>query len=242
MAGRERPFSVFALVTARGGSKGIPRKNVRSLCGKPLIAWTIGAALHSPSVDRTLVSTDDDEIASVAEAAGAEVPFRRPPELARDDSSHVEVVIHAAEWMQENWGLVPDYLLMLQPTSPLRNSNDITAAVELAESRQAHAVVGVTPAPSHPFLVKRLLEDGTMTDYVTGQPRYARRQDLPAAYALNGALYLNRLCSLRQERSFVPVGSLPYVMPFERSVDIDNELDWRIAEMLMEDLYGHRNS
>jgi CMP-N,N'-diacetyllegionaminic acid synthase len=228
--------NIVALVTARGGSKGIPGKNVASVGGKPLIAWSIEAALGSSRVQRTLVSTDDPQIAEVSRNAGAEVPFLRPPELARDNSSHLSVVLHTLDWLADNDDCHPDYLLLLQPTSPLRTSADIDAAVDLAEKHDADSVVSVCAAHNHPYLVKQVTSAGVLADFLSvDRKAYLRRQDLPGAYALNGALYIIRPSVLRQQQTFLPERTFPYVMPAERSLDIDDPWDLHLVRLVMED-------
>jgi CMP-N,N'-diacetyllegionaminic acid synthase len=226
---------VIGLITARGGSKGIPHKNIKVLAGKPLIAWTIEAAVQSQQLDRVVVSTDDEEIAHVASEWGAQVPFIRPAELARDDSSHISVVIHAIEWLKSNEHFEPAYLMLLQPTSPLRTAQDIDTAIELAMTRNAVAVVGVCEAKHHPSLCKRVLDDGTLGDLVPSNLAYDRRQDLPHVYAVNGAIYVNQRQSLLRDRTFFPAGTYPYVMPAERSLDIDTPWDLHLADLILRD-------
>jgi CMP-N,N'-diacetyllegionaminic acid synthase len=224
---------VIALITARGGSKSIPRKNIKMLAGKPLIAWTIEAALQSRKVDRVLISTDDDEIAKVAQSLGVEVPFLRPSELAQDDSSHIAVVLHALEMLREGICFEEDSLLLLQPTSPCRTSDDIDNAVALGERVSADAVIGVTAVENHPYLTKRIREDGTLEDFMTSDIPYLRRQDLPPAYGINGALYLNRCRSLLAEKTFTPRRTHPYIMLPEHSLDVDTEWDFHLAELVL---------
>lgn len=183
---------IIGLIAARGGSKSVPKKNIKLLAGKPLIAWTIEVALQCKELSRTIVSTDDEEIARVARHWGAEVPFMRPVELAADDSSSISVVLHAIGWMKENEGVCPDYVMLLQPTSPFRTSEDIKQSVALAKKHQATAVVGVCEAERHPYLCKRILDNGTLGDFMTTEMKYLRRQDLPLAYVVNGAIYLNK--------------------------------------------------
>jgi CMP-N-acetylneuraminic acid synthetase len=226
---------VVALVTARGGSKGIPRKNLCLLADKPLIAWSILAALGCRPPLRVLVSTDDAEIAHTARAWGAEVPFLRPPALARDDSPHLAVVLHALDWVEQDSGRLPDYLLLLQPTSPLRTSEDIECAIALAHEKNADSVVGVCTAHHHPWLVKRATPEGWLVDYVENRLAYPRRQDFPPALALNGALYLIRPQVLREQRTFLPARTCPYIMPAARSLDIDDSWDLHLARLIMED-------
>ena len=224
---------IVGLIAARGGSKGIPRKNIKPLAGKPLIAWTIEAAQQSQALSRLILSTDDEEIADVGRRFGAEVPFLRPLPLAADDTLAIDVVEHALDWLAKDQDCRPDYLLLLQPTSPLRTSEDIIGAIHLAEEHNAEAVVSVCPADSHPFLIKRLTEQGTLEDFVSTDQVDLRRQALPPAYALNGAIYLNRPSSLMTHRSFLPPGTHAWEMPPERSVDIDTPWDFRLAELLL---------
>jgi len=224
---------VVGLVTARGGSKSIPRKNVKLLAGKPLIAWTIEAALGSHGLSRVIISTEDEEIARVAREWGAEVPFMRPLELAQDASPHIAVLQHAIHWLGENEKVYPDYVMTLQPTSPLRTAEDIDAAIKIAERYAAIAVVSVCETDHHPYLSKRVTEDGTLADFVPSNIAYLRRQVLSPAYVLNGAVYLNRRESLLEDEVFLPKGTYPYIMSPERSLDLNTELDFKFAEFLL---------
>lgn len=230
---------VIGLITARGGSKSVPDKNIKLLAGKPLIAWTIEAACQSRGLSRVMVSTDSPRIARVAQEWGAEVPFLRPSELAQDNSSHILVVDHAIKWLETNMQSWPDYIMLLQPTSPLRTDADIDAAIDLAVKKKAVGVVSVCPAESHPFLSKRILADGTLADFITSDIPYLRRQDLPPAHVLNGAIYLNQRESLLADQTFCPPGTHAYVMPPERSLDIDSPWDFHLAELILRDrLHG----
>jgi CMP-N,N'-diacetyllegionaminic acid synthase len=232
--------TVLGLITARGGSKGLPQKNIKPLVGKPLIAWTIETALQSRRLSRVMVSTDDEEIAQVARAWGAEVPFMRPDTLAQDDSSHISVVTHVIGWLEEHQRSAPDYIMLLQPTSPLRTVEDIDKAICIAQERAAVAVVSVCAIDRHPYLCKRILTDGTLTDFVSVPTdlTYLRHQDLPPAYTLNGAIYLNRRESLLRDRTFVPPGTVAYIMPPERSLDIDTPWDFYLAELVVRNKYA----
>ncbi len=226
-------MKTLGLITARGGSKGIPGKNLIPLAGKPLIAWTVEAARAAKSLTRIVVSTDDAAIAAEGRSRGAEVPFLRPAELATDTSSHISVVEHALEWLRSNDRFTPDAVVLLQPTSPLRTAKDIDACVEMAVSRKAPAVVSVCDAEDHPFLVKRLNARGELEDFVASGLSYARRQEFPRAYVLNGAVYVNLTESLTASRSFVPPGTLPYIMSRRDSIDIDTPADLEAAEALL---------
>ena len=231
------PF-VLGLITARGGSKSIPGKNVIPVGGKPLISWTIEVALQSQGISRVIVSTDDDEIAQVSEQWGAEVPFMRPPELAQDDSSHISVALHALSWLESHDGSPPDYLMLLQPTSPLRTVDDIESAIRLARDREADGVVGVCETHQHPHLIKRIAPDGTLEDFVDGSSRpgssAARRQVLPPAYFVNGAIYLTRTQVLFDQQTFQPTRTLAYVMPQRRSLQIDDPWDLHLVRLILD--------
>ncbi len=227
-------IEVVGLITARGGSKGIPRKNIKRLAGKPLIAWTIEAAQQSRHLRHLILSTDDDEIAQTARQWGADVPFIRPDELARDDSSHISVVRHAADWLERHEGRSPEFLMILQPPTPLRTAADIDGAIELANEKGADAVVSVVEAKHHPYLTRRMTETGSLVEFVPCDIDYPRRQDLPPAYALNGAIYLIRCNRLPQLTTLVPQGSLGFVMPTDRSLDIDTLWDFHLAELILQ--------
>ena len=225
-------LTTIGIVTARGGSKGIPRKNVLPVAGKPLIAWTIEAALASGRLDRVILSTDDEEIAEAGRRFGAEVPFMRPAALAGDNTSSIAVMEHALDWLEQDSGL-PDYILLLQPTSPLRTAADINNAITLASERNSDAVVSVSECSPHPLLARTIRKDGTLEELLRAEDGYQRRQDLPPAYAINGAIYLNRPGSLRTTRSFIPRGTHAYVMPPERSIDVDTPWELSLADLLL---------
>jgi len=177
------------------------------------------------------VSTDDDEIASVARHWGADVPFIRPAELAQDDTTHIAVVEHVIDRLTRS-GKAPDYVMVLQPTSPLRTSEDIDAAIALVDQQRCEAVVSVAPAHPHPWLTKRIVEDGTIGPFM-GISTSDRRQDLPTPYVLNGAIYLITPDALRRYGTFSPDGAVAYLMPPERSLDIDSAYELRFADMLL---------
>jgi CMP-N,N'-diacetyllegionaminic acid synthase len=220
-------MTVLALIPARGGSKGVPRKNVRNLGGKPLIAWTIEAAQQARSVSRIVVSTEDSEIAAIARLYGAEVPFIRPIGLAKDETPGIDVVFHALE----NLGYFDDVLL-LQPTSPLRTSQDIDEIFDLRRRTHAPSAVSVSAALHPPQWIYRIDDTGHLRSLLD-EPAPARRQVADKVYVLNGALYCARLDWLLTQRGFISDEAVAYVMPTERSIDIDTPLDWLLAECLM---------
>ena len=218
---------VVAVVPARGGSRQVPRKNIADVYGRPLIAWTVDAGLRAASIDRVVVSTDDEEIAEAAREAGAEVPFVRPGWLATDEAGSVEVALHAVDAL----GGETAWLVLLQPTSPLRAPEDIDAAVQLATARNA-ACVSVCEASTHPHLCVHLDADLRMSPWID-EPAPDRRQDLEPAYAVNGAVYVIRPTDLREHQTFQPGGTVAYVMPVERSLDIDTPFDLDVARLLL---------
>lgn len=222
------PRHVLALIPARSGSKGLPGKNIRAFHGKPLLHWTIVAARESGLAERVIVSTDDPAMAEVARAGGAEIPFLRPPELARDDTPMLDVALDVLSKLEAE-GFTADALLLLQPTSPLRTAADLHAAAALLGDLDA--VVSVTPVKQHPQWLQQIDEAGRLHPYEAA-PDVTSRQKLPPVYMLNGALYLIRTDALRRERTFRPLRTRAYIMPPERSSDIDTELDWRMAELL----------
>lgn len=229
-------MKVLGVITARGGSKGIPGKNLKLLGGRPLIAYTIDAAQQSNALDRLILSTDDAAIAEAAQALGCEVPFLRPPELARDDTPHLPVMQHAVEWLAAHDNYHPDLVLILQPTSPLRRPEHVREAVSLAQTSGADSVVGVSAVPvhHHPLRTLRVDADGTATLFVTGEPlrrRDKRRQDLPPVWAMNGAIYLFRTSTLFDpEPSLFGARSVAYVMPHSSALSIDDPDDWTEVE------------
>ena len=231
-------MDVLALITARGGSKGLERKNVLPVAGKPLIAWTISAALQSPGLSRVVVSTEDDEIAQVSRDWGAEVPFMRPAELAKDDSSHISVVNHAIRWLEVNQSVKPGYVMLLQPTSPLRTTEDIETATQLALEKRADSVVSVCLTHHHPYLTKKIAKDGTMADFMDITQEDLRRQALPPTFTLNGAIYLTRREVLLNEKTFHPIRTFPYVMPPQRSLQIDDPWDLHLVNLILENQIG----
>lgn len=216
-----RTDKVLALITARGGSKGLPRKNVLCAGGKPLIAWTVEAALGASSVDSVVLSTDDEEITAAAIAAGCNVPFRRPAELASDTASSIDVVFHALDQLS---GF--DYVVLLQPTSPLRTSEDIDSAFALMVESGAPCCVSVSEAEQSPYWMYQLTHERRLKPLLQVKENVTRRQELPPAYVLNGAIYIARIDWLTKTRSFLMDETVAYHMPRERSIDIDTKDDF----------------
>ena len=218
---------LMVLIPARGQSKGIPRKNIRPIAGKPLITWTIQAALACERVATVVVSTEDAEIAEIARAAGAEVPFMRPAALATDEAPGIAPVLHAIEALPQYEGV-----LLLQPTSPLRGLEDINGLLNLVRESDAPSAVSVCPVSEHPAWMFSRSERGDLVPFLEG-PRPIRRQDMQDLFVLNGAMYFARRSWLLAHQSFVGDETLSYVMPVVRSIDIDTPFDWQVAEMLL---------
>lgn len=225
-------YSVLGVVTARGGSKGLPGKNIRPLCGKPLIAWTIDAAFGAKLLDAVVVSTDDQQIASVAKQFGAEVPFLRPPELAGDTASSIDVVLHAIDALKES-GRDFDIVVLLEPTSPLREPDDIRAALDKMLTAGAGAVVSVCRAESaHPAFMFRQGEDSRLRPFMERPPTGLRRQEIEPLFFLEGTVYASRIDVLRENRSFYHNDTVAYEVPKWKFLEIDDIDDFQMVEAL----------
>lgn len=224
---------LLAIIPARGGSKRLPRKNVRLLGGRPLIAWTIAAARDSGAFPHVLVSTDDEEVAVAARAAGADVPWLRPAELATDTATTADVLSHALAWHESVHGPV-EAVVLLQPTSPFRRPEAIREAVSMyLEQGDAprRPVVSVSPAATHPAWCFDIAGDGTMSPALGWEPLRRRSQDLAPAHALNGSIYVIPAAAVRAGLPILTPGTRAYVMSApEESIDIDDEADWQLAE------------
>jgi CMP-N-acetylneuraminic acid synthetase len=209
---------------------------MRLVGGKPLITWSLDVGLAAPSISRLVVSTDDHEIADLARSAGVEVPFLRPAEFASDTALAIDVITHALDHLLRADNYRPDVVLWLQPTSPLRTIEDIETSIALMKEKSASSVVSVSPAEHHhPFLMKRLDDHGLLRPWVVDQTLPQRRQELPAAYCLNGAIYLARRELLLEQRTFYSESTYAYVMPAERSLDIDNAWDLYLVDLILKD-------
>ncbi len=222
---------ILGVIPARAGSKGIPGKNIKPLAGKPLIVHTIKAALASSVFDFLLVSTDSEDIAAVSLSAGAEAPFLRPAELATDSAKSSDVMRHAMAWY-ENRGEKFDWVAILQPTSPLRSPEDIVNSCKLMIERHAKAIVSVCETTHHPWL-SNTLPDNHCLEYFIRPEANQPRQQLPAFYQLNGAIYLIQWDYFLKNDSFYGPQTYAYIMPKDRSVDIDTPLDFALADVLL---------
>lgn len=218
---------ILAVIPARGGSKGMPRKNIREIGGRPLLAWTIEEAKKSKYIQRLILSSEDDEIINIAKKYGCDVPFVRPKELATDDAASVDTILHA---INECRGY--DYVVLLQPTSPLRTVEDIDGCIELVLKEKADFSVTVTEPENSPYWMYTL-ENGNLKALIEQDNFATRRQDLPKAYALNGAVYVANVEALFEQKTFLTETTKAYIMPYNRSFDIDTEIDFKICEYLL---------
>ena len=230
---------ILAIVPARGGSKGLPRKNMLSLCGKPLLAWPIITAKESKYIDEIVVSTDDEEMAKTAEKYGASVPFLRPAELATDTASTFSVLEHAIGFLK-NIGKFFDYIVLREPTSPLTEASDIDNALELLVSKReiADSIVGVSKVEAaHPAFDVVIRENGTIKPLMYPDfSRAVRRQEITDVYFFEGSLYISDTEVLLKKKSFYHDRTLPYIVPRYKSLEIDEQIDFIYAEAILNNL------
>jgi CMP-N,N'-diacetyllegionaminic acid synthase len=227
---------ILAVVAARGGSKGLPRKNIKILGGKPLIVWTIEMALKSNYLDKIIVSTDDQEIAAIARGSGAEVPFLRPDELSSDRANSIDVVEHAINFMRGKGDLF-DYIALLEPTSPLRKDVDIDEAIEtLVNARDnADSLVSLGKIVlEHPWLAKSVNERGYMMSFIENAEKVARRQERKDAYFPYGVIYLSSISSMLQNRTFYTERTIPFFIERWQCYEIDDICDFIAVEAILE--------
>lgn len=225
-------MNVLYFIPARGGSKGLPGKNILPLAGKPVIEWSILAALQAKTKGDVVVSTDSEEIASIAKKAGASVPFIRPEHLAQDATPSMDVLFHFLDF-QKAKGIDYDIVVLLQPTSPLRNASDIDGAFEQLKISNAQSVVSVAECEHHPLWANELPADLSMKNFLRPEVKGKNRQQLPCYYMLNGAIYIAKTSYLAEQKSFIGDRSVAFIMPKERSVDIDSEIDLIVANHLL---------
>jgi CMP-N,N'-diacetyllegionaminic acid synthase len=222
---------ILGIIPARGGSKRLPRKNIRILCGKPLIAWTIEQAKKSDYIDKLIVSTDDEEIAKISKDYGAEVPFLRPDKLARDDSPTIDAVIHAIKFLEDK-GEHYDIIVLLQPTSPLRSNDDINNAIKLFSEKKPDSVISVSIIYP-PIFWSFYIKNGYLDPIFDEKYLEMNHEDLPKSYTPNGAISISSVRNLLKYERFYFKKSLPYLMLFDKSIDIDTELQFKLVEEIM---------
>jgi len=232
-------MQILGLIPARGGSKGIPRKNIIPLAGKPLLAYTCEAALQSRFLTRTLLNTDDPEIAAVGQEYGVEVPFLRPQELARDETPILPVIQHTLTWLAEHENFVPEAVVLLQPTSPMRSGLHIDAAIGVFRDHQADTVVSVMEVPHqfNPVSLMQIDENHQLHLYLEG-PMILRRQEKPRVYARNGPAILIVSREVLLQGQLYGDRIYPYLMDRISSLDIDDAMDLQIAECWLQGKAG----
>ena len=219
---------ILAVITARSGSKRLPNKNILDLAGKPLIAWTIEESKKSKYIDKLIVSTDSSEIAEISTRYKAEVPFIRPKELALDESDSLSVLKHSIKFFEGEY----NYILLLQPTSPLRKVKDIDKAIEML-SKKIKAVVSVCETEHSPLWTNTLPKDLSMKNFIRPEIKNKRSQDLPKYYRLNGAIYLSEIDYFIKNNGFFADNTKAYIMSQVSSIDIDVELDFLLVETIL---------
>ena len=226
-----KSYKILAIIPARGGSKGIRRKNLQKLSGKPLIAHTIIAAKKTKSINKIIVSTDDKEIGKISKNNGAEVPFLRPKQISKDTSSIIEVIKHALKFLQENQSYVPDIIILLQPTSPLRTSQLITKTINTLKKSKATSVITVSKITKHPYAAYWLKND-FLKPFEKNSAKYSRRQEFPDLFFPTGAVYTFWYDTLKKFNSLHGPKIKPIVV-HDEDIDIDNLRDLFFAEMML---------
>lgn len=227
---------ILAVIPARKGSKRLPKKNIKDLNGKPLIAWTIEASTASKYITNTIVSSDSEDILNIAKKYGAETPFLRPKHLAEDESQSIDVITHAINYYKEELNMEFDYVILLQPTSPLRTAVNIDEAIEYLIEKNAKAVISVCKMEHNPIWANTLNEEKSMKNFLDEKYINKRTQDLEEYYRINGAIYICKIdILLKENRFFIKDDIFAYEMNQEDSVDIDTNLDFILAKTVMEE-------
>lgn len=232
---------VLCVIPARSGSKGLPGKNIKKLLGKPLIAYTIEHAKESKYIDRIIVSTDDLTIAAIAKRYGAEIPFLRPKALARDSAGTVDVLLHAMDLMEKKESFTFDILVLLHATTPLRTPDDIDNCIDLLVDKNADSVFSVTESHRNPYFNMIEIDKDKKVSLVK-KGAFLTRQSCPQVFDMNSSIYVWRKEALKKKRGIFLKKSRIYVMPKERSIDIDDYFDFEIAKILMQKQIRERNT
>jgi CMP-N,N'-diacetyllegionaminic acid synthase len=228
-------MGLLAFIPARAGSKSIPHKNITLINGKPLVQYTMEAALQSSGIDSIFVSTDDPAVVQIANGLGIEVPYQRPQRLAQDDTPMVDTVLHGLEWLRTNCGNRPEAVMLLQPTSPLRNADDIQGAINQFQKTDADSLVSVHEMNEHPYECIR--DKGRSWTYLAKSdvPSYRRQDYKKTFYYINGAMYLCRVAFLELKKTLIQEGETAvYIMPAERGIDVDTDYDLLRCEQFLE--------
>lgn len=233
--------NVLCVITARGGSKGLPGKNIKELDGKPLIAYSIEQAKESQLITHSIVSTNDKEIAEVSKKWGGDVPFMRPDELAQDDTPHVPALEHALLFMESKLGIMFDAIVTFQPTSPFRTVDDVDGTIQkLFDTPEATSSVSICEMDSHEHPMKaKKLEGGLVVPYFEAESSSVR-QELPTAYKRSSAVYVSRRDTLMEKKDLYGDFIVGHIVPTDRSIDIDTQKDWIITEWMLKELQKKR--
>jgi len=232
---KDKEIHILGLTLARGGSKSVPRKNIKPIAGLPLIGYTIAEALKSKFITRYIVSTDDEEIQQVAIQCGAEAPFLRPSEFSTDEASSVSAMQHAVDWVEQQEGIKYDYIVELMCTNPMKTVEDIDASIEKLISTGADSVIAIHQLEDHhPARIKKIVYD-KIVDFCIPEIPESRRQDLkPNAYIRSGSIYaLKRNYLMIDSKRYGSDNSRPYILPQERAINIDTKMDFMVAELIL---------
>jgi CMP-N,N'-diacetyllegionaminic acid synthase len=227
---------VLGIIPARGGSKGIPGKNIKEVNGKPLIGYAIECGLKCPSIDHLIVTTDSKEIAAVAIKYGAEVPFLRPNELASDETPMLPVLQHAISTCEQLYKKQIDFIVLLDPTGPLRAVEDVEGCIAFYKSKQCDAIISVNKAHRYPDFNMVKFQEGCVKLVIDPVKKIGRRQDCEQVYDMNTVVWIYSRRAIMDEQKRIPERTLMYIVPNERAIDIDTELDFRMLAFLMEDI------
>lgn len=224
--------NILAIIPARGGSKGVPKKNIKELNGKPLISYSIEEARKSKYINRIVVSTESKEIAEISKKLGAEVPYLRPLQLAQDNSPTIDCIIHMIDWLKDKENYVPDYICLLQCTSPLRTYEDIDGTVQKAILLNMDGAVSICEAEVNPYWTN-IFEGDQLKYFIEEGKQIIRRQDLPKIYRINGAIYVIKTEILLRDKVLEPSNITGFIMENSKSIDIDDNEDFILASLLM---------
>jgi len=225
----------LAIIPARGGSKGLPGKNIKELCGKPLIVWSIEAALKSKYLDEVMVTTDDKSIFDISKEYGASVPFLRPKELATDSSTSFDSVSHTIDFYKSHLGKEFDYIVLLEPTSPLRDTTDIDDAIEiLLGSQKMSSIVGISKTEvQNPIFLVEKNKNGSLVSYETKDIESTRRQDIEDVFFLEGTIYISRIDEYISKKTFYHCDTIGYEVPKWKSLEVDDIYDFEMVKAIM---------
>lgn len=235
-------MKILTIIPARGGSKGVPRKNIKLLHGKPLVAYSIETGLRCPFLTKVIVSTEDEEIASISKAAGADVPFLRPIALASDESPTIDLIIHALEFFKEK-NITYDAVCLLQPTVPFRNQNDLNTAIEKFINRDADCLFSARKVPhiyNPHWVFEQDKESGFLKTTISDELRISRRQDLPETYHRDGSIYLTKTEIILNQRSLYGQKIIHHEMSQSPNINIDTLSDWEAAEQYNDQDYKNK--